>query len=433
MTPLFAAFLETMKLLNSETEASLLNLAQIIYLLSFLCESSEKATSLTTKYQDTIPMFLTLLTFPKCDSELLCIASQCLLVISDENQEFAELWNSYQKGNGIAELAKLISDESKPLFFRINLVGVLFNTSKEPLKVISHVSNLLISTLQFDSISTLSQIFTKLDENKQEDEKYKQWVNYTKSQKLSIELFANMVSLVEGDSEQKLVLLKKIFETCEKASQANQIMSNSGIIEDDLQLIDSLITVGVACIENICYSVSPKFFSVIDCPKILNYAFSLLSKKDEELLSSVTGLIWELVPYCALSNNQAEVIAKLCFTSEEETKINCLGILGDFGRGKHTKEQNLSLGKIFIAKLSDTSLKIVCKSLDCIFDVYNDKTWNQVVQELNMIQRLKEFVGVFETRLKSTNFKDDPDLQEVTEETKMNLVEFIKYKINEMK
>lgn len=433
MTPLFAALLETMKLLKNETEASLLNLAQIIYLLSFLCESSEKATNLTTKYQDIIPMFLTLLTFQKCDNELLIASAQCLLVISDENSEFTELWNSYQKGSGTVELVKMIADESKPLLFRINIVGVLFNTSKEPLKVISHVSNLLLNTLQFDSISTLSQIFTKLDENKLEDEKYQQWLNFTKSQKLSIELFANMVSFVEGDSDQKLLLLKKIFETCEKASQANQIMSNSTVIEDDLILIDSLITVGVACVENILYTVSPKFFSNIDCSKILNYSFTLLNKKDEELLSSVTGLIWELVPYCTLSNNQAEIIAKLCFASEEETKINCLGILGDFGRSKHTKEQNISLAKIFIAKLSDTSMKVVCKGLDCIFDVYNDTTWNQVVLEINMIQRLKEFVGVFETRMKSTNFKNDPDLQEVCEETKMNLVEFIKYKINEMK
>jgi hypothetical protein len=122
------------------------------------------------------------------------------------------------------------------------------------------------------------------------------------------------------------------------------------------------------------------------------------------------------------------MIAKFCFSSNEGIRVHCLGILGEIGQTNHTKEQNNSLLKVFFSKLSDTSIRVICQSLNSIFDTYKDSNWNDVLMENNFLQNIIPFCEKFKT---ISTFKDQEEV-EVFQETLMNLFEFIKYKQNEM-
>jgi hypothetical protein len=95
----------------------------------------------------------------------------------------------------------------------------------------------------------------------------------------------------------------------------------------------------------------------------------------------------------------------------------------------HSIEQNKIFGNVYLKKLSDSSIRIVCESLNNIFEIYGDDKYQQVFIDLNIYEKLSIFVTVLENKIKqSMNDNDDEELIEFAKEQYSNLLIFLKEK-----
>eukprot|EP01080_Neovahlkampfia_damariscottae_P002127 gene2127-1993_t len=411
MTPLLTAFKQSLEFLQKgqEVEEAFSNVSQIIFVISFLCENSEVGTDIVSNYDNIIEMFFSLIFHQKIEQDLLVATFQCLLVISDENEKFSKKFQKFP--NSFDLLGKVFTNEKTPNFCKSLISGILLNLTneKEKMKVISLISPFLFDNLKFNSFESLSSIFQILNSKdkegveKTEIEEYKNWKNLSLSQKLSIELFSDMNSYIEGDTNEKIVLIQNLLElskTINENLEKNQVLNSLPLIKDDLNLIFSILQNSIICIESITLSVSNNFFKNFDSNFLLNFVFSLFEKRNDELTENLTGIIWALSGnQIQLTTQQVEIIGKFSFSSNETIRVNALGILGEIGQLNHTKDQNLSLLKIFYSKLSDTSMKVVCQSLNSIFDTYKDSNWNQNLSEFSFIEKMIQFLEKFKNKL----------------------------------
>jgi hypothetical protein len=290
MTPLLTSFKQSLETLNSgiDLEDALSNLLQIVSVISFLCENSETATEIVTNFDQIIEMFLGLILYPKSEDDLIISTCQCLLVISDENEKLSKKFK-----NSLDTLGKIFSDESKSTYCRTLIAGILFNVSSETMKVISFVSSFLFSNLNFDSLENLSKLFVNLNEDKEDLKEYKLWKNLSNSQKLSLELFSNMNSFIEGDTKEKLVLMENSLMIAKKISESNNLLlASSPLVQEDLALISSILRNSMICIENILLSVSVDFFKNFDTKMFTNFIFSLFERRDDDLSETLTGIFF---------------------------------------------------------------------------------------------------------------------------------------------
>jgi len=158
---------------------------------------------------------------------------------------------------------------------------------------------------------------------------------------------------------------------------------------------------------------------------------------DEEFLEITTAIEWSLLQKCPtllVTKEQSEPFIFIMRSNSEEVRTNTVGILNILAQRLNppTEETLTILGSIFLEKLADTSLLVVCEALNAIFDVFANDNFNaSVFPKLDMINKLCAFTPVFTSRLKSEKKRMNKELKERLDDAKLNLSRFIKYKVQQ--
>lgn len=168
----------------------------------------------------------------------------------------------------------------------------------------------------------------------------------------------------------------------------------------------------------------------------------ILSKKPQPSPQAAQFNIGKCSIFHSVSFDQAKLLAMLLQGTifSEETRINCIGILGQLGQRPHTPEQNRALSDLIASKLGDPSLAFVSELLNAVFDIYKDRTHDAVLSETRLLQNLQIFATVFSNKLKQEQAKlksaEDADTvdEEVlhrAKEASLNLSRFLTFKLRQ--
>jgi len=154
----------------------------------------------------------------------------------------------------------------------------------------------------------------------------------------------------------------------------------------------------------------------------------------KELLEAITGTCWALIRQQQINESEIHLNSlksgSKALIGSETTRINCIGILGILA--STTKDLNVcfSITQILIENLGDASLWVVAECLNAFFDIFGEKDKNQVFNQANLFQILKERLPILEKQYKAIP-KQERDLRGRIDETLINLKGFIDYKKNE--
>lgn len=97
-----------------------------------------------------------------------------------------------------------------------------------------------------------------------------------------------------------------------------------------------------------------------------------------------------------------------------------------------TEEENEKVCKLLIQHLQSPSLRVVCETLNALFDIYSEETYDNVLKKLNLIPTLEQGIPELYDRLQKQKNDHDEEELEFFEEILFNLEEFCKYKRGHM-
>lgn len=149
--------------------------------------------------------------------------------------------------------------------------------------------------------------------------------------------------------------------------------------------------------------------------------FSALLESQKEIPQSP---VWP-----ALTAQHLQMFATLATSSSDEVIRICgCALLGLVGSKSQThKELLFTIGTGLIPALGDVSWGVVHQSLDSIFDLFAEPPVNDVVAKLDLINHLKKALQ----KLQQYKSNSDPEVDDLVDESKENLVRFLKYKADQ--
>lgn len=114
----------------------------------------------------------------------------------------------------------------------------------------------------------------------------------------------------------------------------------------------------------------------------------------------------------------------------EEIQTNILSMLGIFGQ--YANESDIeSIGVLLLKGLNHESLWISTEAANSLMDIFAEPTYNNIVQKLNIMSILNEFIPYLRSKIKSEKNKLDVLLLDRMDETCINLQRLIEYKQNQ--
>jgi len=109
-------------------------------------------------------------------------------------------------------------------------------------------------------------------------------------------------------------------------------------------------------------------------------------------------------------------------------KANSIGMLGIVGQLPHHTALIAEIGKLLLDSLQDKSALVVAESLNSIFDIFAEVNYNQIVKNIEMMRILESFVPHLKNKVKSEKRTVEHDVWNRLDDSRINLVRFIKYK-----
>ncbi|CAI5741279.1 unnamed protein product [Hyaloperonospora brassicae] len=165
-------------------------------------------------------------------------------------------------------------------------------------------------------------------------------------------------------------------------------------------------------------------------------SFSLESSATNDLEVAVTTAMLSMLRRSGPENRQLAVTAEdaeLILTCaaqgrSAESRVNAIGMVGCVGKRCSSAAEKEAVGRALVARLDDSSLEVVAETLNAIFDVYDDKDFDDTFRALGFLSALERTSSAMKTKLKAEQKQLDRALVAHVKETRLNLLRFIKYK-----
>lgn len=82
--------------------------------------------------------------------------------------------------------------------------------------------------------------------------------------------------------------------------------------------------------------------------------------------------------------------------------------------------------------LQSNNLRVACESLNAMFDIYSEETYDNVLRKLQVVPKLEAGIEILADMCQKQAHHYEEEELEFFEETLYNLEEFIKYKKSNM-
>lgn len=118
---------------------------------------------------------------------------------------------------------------------------------------------------------------------------------------------------------------------------------------------------------------------------------------------------------------------------DQEFIAHCITIISAiYTNADYSEEDNERVCKILMHYLQSNNLRVICESLNALFDIYSEETYDKVLAKLNLVPTLEGGQDALFLKLNNENRNYDEEEIEFFEETLLNLEEFCKYKRSHM-
>eukprot|EP00455_Lapot_gusevi_P046741 TRINITY_DN619_c0_g1_i1.p1 TRINITY_DN619_c0_g1~~TRINITY_DN619_c0_g1_i1.p1 ORF type:complete len:536 (-),score=165.70 TRINITY_DN619_c0_g1_i1:41-1648(-) len=245
-------------------------------------------------------------------------------------------------------------------------------------------------------------------------------------------------------------LLQKLLQRSQLAPQEMQALSAYVPLpqfKSMISMVQSVAHTALTCLNNLLIYLPTHVLG--DTAAICNHLFAvvhaLLPLHDQPpaddpavtpSLAAMEAALKALASVCrknsclGVTKEHLKMIVKLCRSSTvDPIRLHSTILLGVAANSKTHLDFNFIFGTVLLEKLNDSNLAVVAESLDALFDLFSeDYTFTDVIQQIQLLQKLRDFNTVFAQRIKNESRSLDPELAEKLKESRMNLVRFIKYK-----
>ncbi|CAI2361021.1 unnamed protein product [Moneuplotes crassus] len=283
-----------------------------------------------------------------------------------------------------------------------------------------------------NALEILSQVLVGLGpQQSEEPDERAEWI---------ISTFTTPVTGLNGDTTLFLEILKHLQSVTMKTKVNLEEIHGIGGLVIDVQysacevLIDLLIA-------------APQMFfdpenekdsrvvveTVLNALKFQNYAsrfvecglrfLGLYSKNFPEMMRSV------------LEENKASESFLQLVESVKDTEmiVHGLTILSAmFSTTEHTAEDNERICKLLLHYIQSPNLRVICESLNAIFDIYSEENFDPVLVKLDIVPKLETSLSLYHQMMKDQVHLYEEEEMEFFGEILENLEEFIKYKKEHM-
>jgi len=118
---------------------------------------------------------------------------------------------------------------------------------------------------------------------------------------------------------------------------------------------------------------------------------------------------------------------------EHETITHGISIItAVYASTQMSEEDNEKICKLLLFHCQSKSLRVICESLNALFDIYSDETYDAVLARLELVSSLENAIEFLYQKLEAEQKSYDEEEIEFFGETLYNLEEFLKYKRSHM-
>eukprot|EP01125_Pyxidicula_operculata_P008560 TRINITY_DN2866_c0_g1_i1.p1 TRINITY_DN2866_c0_g1~~TRINITY_DN2866_c0_g1_i1.p1 ORF type:complete len:593 (+),score=118.62 TRINITY_DN2866_c0_g1_i1:3-1781(+) len=431
--------------------------------LTNICEHSDQSINamLMAKIVQTLTKFL----HPSLPLGVAIESLVLLDVITEENQDSFKAFTQ----DDITLLKVSMVNKENNLAFRVLVSSVLFNIfpESEYSEILKISLPALIQSLDYDPKSLFQEILalpaddkihTQLSSDILDDDwdnKFKEWHNAVKSQIVSIGIFANLLSSDIGmnDSNDQPVATPFIINLFNEYHVFNKILPFCVFISGDIKTnlekysiiqklfdsLDVLQTRSLGCINNILLSFPNEALG--DTSSLWTNMFQLCgqafdrSSTETDIQVTLTAILYSIIRKnhsVKIEEWQATAAHKLTCHPSEHIRSNTIGVFGYMVKttiGQHVVKE---VAQTLLKSLDDPSGWVITEALDLIYALFDDY-YQEVYDELNFQQKLKDFLPRIKNQLKEAQGQVSELLYERLEEAVINIPAFLEYKRKQRK
>jgi len=159
-----------------------------------------------------------------------------------------------------------------------------------------------------------------------------------------------------------------------------------------------------------------------------------------EILENIAHAMWTLLrlfsqtvnPILIPSADNVQGImqfAKLPFS--ENLRATSVGMLGIIGQLPNFAAAVGHIAKILLEGLEDSSAVVIAEALNSIFDIFAETNLNEVVKACDLVKVLESFLPHLKNKIRNEKRMLDRMVWDRLDESRINLIRFIKYKKNQ--
>lgn len=219
----------------------------------------------------------------------------------------------------------------------------------------------------------------------------------------------------------------------------NRILEGSEWVHETFLYLREVQERAVACLGNMLLEPGAKS-NIADPRKVWDALVTICaqSEKNIPVLESATNGMWTLLRLFNTSGSSLLVpsteniagIIRLAQSGDEFANLRstAIGMLGVIAQNPQLKSSLMDIGRLFLESLISANPTVIAEALNSIFDVFAEKTHNDIVGALNMITILRNFLPHLKNKLKNEKRQMGRDVWDRLDESRVNLVRFLKYK-----
>eukprot|EP00041_Stephanoeca_diplocostata_P005005 m.54413 g.54413 ORF g.54413 m.54413 type:complete len:667 (+) comp15510_c0_seq2:221-2221(+) len=130
--------------------------------------------------------------------------------------------------------------------------------------------------------------------------------------------------------------------------------------------------------------------------------------------------------------DQVELMCRITAqASTTAVAINMIGCLGCIGQLNAPITHCQRIGEVLVQALQSPDPGILAETLNSIFDVFAETTYNSVVQALNLVPALKTLIGQLKQIIRQSKATCEPEILGRLHEARINLKRFLEYKASQ--
>lgn len=156
---------------------------------------------------------------------------------------------------------------------------------------------------------------------------------------------------------------------------------------------------------------------VLDCDNELTELLQLVSAGLCVLLKNYANEIGDLGAFAEHSSVMQSFI-ELVGSSDSMVKANALTAVGILAQEPHSLDTNSVICQTILGACKTTQIEVLLEGLNCIFDIYPDERYDEVLRLTGAVQLLE---AGFIDLVKIVEQTEDDDLREQGEVTVLNL------------